>query len=102
MKLAKSPWYSNHAAADIGSHADHWLIPSERPGLLNTEIIHGLQIKNVDAQSARGPVQHIFERYFQQPCRNGGDCIDTVVQSLTFKAQASAPRPTHQCIMQEQ
>ncbi len=43
MKLAKCSWHSDHAAA-IGSHADHWLIPSERTGLLNTEIIHGLQI----------------------------------------------------------
>ena len=54
MKLAKSPGYSNHAAA-IGSHADHWLISSVRTILLNTKITHRLQIIDVDAQAARGP-----------------------------------------------
>lgn len=54
MKLAKSPGYSNHAAA-IGSHADHWLISSVRTVLLKTKIIHRLQIIDVDAQAARGP-----------------------------------------------
>ncbi len=54
MKLAKSPGYSNHAAA-IGSHADYWLISSVRTILLNTKITHRLQIIDVDAQAARGP-----------------------------------------------
>ena len=98
MKLAKSQSYSDHAAT-IGSHADHWLIPSERTGLLNTEIVH--EIINVAAQAARGLVQHIFELH-KKPCRDGGDCIDIIVQSLTFKAQAftlckSSKRPLDLC-----
>ena len=61
--------------------------------MLNTEIIHRLQIIDVDAQAARGCASHfrISQFSFSSHAGTEGDCIGIIVQSLTFKPQAFAP-----------
>ena len=64
--------------------------------MLNTEIIHRLHIIGVDAQAARGPVQHIFE-FRNLVSAAMQELKETALVSL-YRASPLSRRHLHLCI----